>query len=52
MAGLLAGRGILAQPPFRAPHHSISTAGLLGGGTGFLRPGEVSLATATAPSKS
>jgi magnesium chelatase family protein len=42
---LLAGRGILTQPPFRAPHHSISTAGLLGGGTGFLRPGEVSLAT-------
>jgi magnesium chelatase family protein len=45
VAGLLAGRGILTHPPFRAPHHSISTAGLLGGGTGFLRPGEVSLAT-------
>jgi magnesium chelatase family protein len=47
VAGLLSGRGILTQPPFRAPHHSISTAGLLGGGSGFLRPGEVSLATAT-----
>jgi magnesium chelatase family protein len=45
VAGLLSGRGILTQPPFRAPHHSISTAGLLGGGSGFLRPGEVSLAT-------
>ena len=45
VAGLLAGRGILTHPPFRAPHHSISTAGLLGGGTGMLRPGEVSLAT-------
>jgi magnesium chelatase family protein len=45
VAGLLAGRGILTHPPFRAPHHSISTAGLLGGGTAFLRPGEVSLAT-------
>ena len=45
VAGLLAGRGILTHPPFRAPHHSISTAGLLGGGTGLLRPGEVSLAT-------
>ena len=45
VAGLLAGRGILTHPPFRAPHHSISTAGLLGGGSGFLRPGEVSLAT-------
>ena len=45
VAGLLAGRGLLVHPPFRAPHHSISTAGLLGGGSGYLRPGEVSLAT-------
>jgi magnesium chelatase family protein len=44
VAGLLAGRGVLRARPFRAPHHSISTTGLLGGGAGYLRPGEVSLA--------
>jgi magnesium chelatase family protein len=44
IAGLLGGGGLLRARPFRAPHHSISLAGLLGGGTGFLRPGEVSLA--------
>ncbi|UCH11673.1 MAG: YifB family Mg chelatase-like AAA ATPase [Fidelibacterota bacterium] len=44
VAGTLpTGAGIIGQRPFRAPHHTISDAGLVGGGT-IPKPGEVSLA--------
>jgi magnesium chelatase family protein len=41
---LPAGASVLTRPPFRAPHHSASRAGILGGGSGRVRPGEVSKA--------
>ncbi|HEX3621270.1 MAG TPA: YifB family Mg chelatase-like AAA ATPase [Acidimicrobiales bacterium] len=35
--------GLVVRPPFRAPHHGASAVALIGGGTGYMRPGEISL---------
>lgn len=43
VAGKMKGTGLLAQRPFRAPHHTISDVAMVGGG-GIPQPGEISLA--------
>ena len=43
VAGMLNNNPLVVKRQFRAPHHTISDAGLVGGGH-FPRPGEVSLA--------
>ena len=45
VAGLLPpGQPMVTQRPFRAPHHTISNAALVGGGVGVVRAGEITLA--------
>jgi magnesium chelatase family protein len=43
VSGMLAGRALIGERPFRAPHHTVTVAGLIGGGPAC-RPGELSLA--------
>jgi magnesium chelatase family protein len=45
VAGTLApGAGLVTVPPFCAPHHTASKSAIVGGGSGLIRPGAVSLA--------
>lgn len=45
VAGMLQpGVALITSRPFRAPHHTISDAALVGGGMANIRPGEISLA--------
>lgn len=43
ISGKLNHHGLIKERPFRAPHHTISSAGLVGGGS-YPQPGEISLA--------
>src|ERR1700687_381728 len=46
-AGASAAAGTFpSRPPFRAPHHGATEVAIVGGGTSWLRPGEISLAHA------
>ncbi len=45
VAGVLPpGSGLLRRPPYQAPHHTSTSAAIVGGGAGIPRPGAVSLA--------
>ena len=43
-AGLALSGDLVRRSPFRAPHHGASDVSVIGGGTSWMRPGEISLA--------
>lgn len=44
LCGTLPSHGISDRPPFEAPHHTASTAALVGGGSGVAQPGAITRA--------
>ncbi len=44
-AGIEPSGALRTTPPFRSPHHSASMVAMVGGGSSYMRPGEVSLAS-------
>ncbi len=44
LAGIELTGGLISRPPFADPHHNSTIASLVGGGTGEIRPGAISLA--------
>lgn len=39
LSGMVVGSSLSTRPPFEAPHHNSSAAALVGGGSGWIRPG-------------
>jgi magnesium chelatase family protein len=45
LAGLPVGRALPTRPPLEAPHHTATSAALIGGGSGLIRPGAAARAS-------
>jgi len=45
LAGMPVGTSLATRPPFEAPHHTATSAALVGGGTGQIRPGAAARAS-------
>lgn len=45
LAGFSLGDDLPTKPPFEAPHHTTTTAAMIGGGTGMIRPGSAARAS-------